>query len=451
FTAPDTLFWFRKSSHGSFGPWINRNQYAGFMVMTCPLLLALAFLHQPRTDSQASIRERFVTLFSEAGANLYFLFACGAFFILSSILLTQSRGGILSIFCTMLLFFLFLIIKQGKKALRTPLLLFSVLFFTAGWLNGEAILNRFSILLNLETGGIENDRLLIWRDTLEIIADSPLAGFGFGTFIDIFPGYKTFIDQLVYEHAHNDYLELLTDGGLVGFCLGACFLGTVLANGFRQIFRRRDRLAVLSSIGAFCGMSALLLYSITDFNLHNGANGLYFFFLCGLLVASGHIRQHYQSRPTLLTPLETGTSSVRIRIIGLLATSLLLLAVIRLHGGSILAAKEYRQAGKVSVSSLGVKEKLTKMTALLQRARTNAPFNALYPSALARMSKYQQDDAQALQLYGVALFLQPLESKFLQAAGALLASTDPDNARILLENSYKRAREKEEALRRWAE
>ena len=133
-----------------------------------------------------------------------------------------------------------------------------------------------------------------------MIRDYIVLGSGFGTFLDVYPSYKTIAGDLIFDHAHNDYLEMLSDGGVVGFLLAAWFCAAVLLHGIKKIRMRRDRFAVLLGIGAFTGICAALMHIVVDFNLHNGAVGLYFFFLCGLLVAIVNSRYNYHETASLL-------------------------------------------------------------------------------------------------------------------------------------------------------
>ncbi|MCI5132900.1 MAG: O-antigen ligase domain-containing protein, partial [Candidatus Electrothrix sp. EH2] len=303
-TAPDTLLWVRSLSDGktAFGPWVYKNHYAGFMVMLCPLVLSQFLLRRPVLDRTGTCREKFLAFFSEDGVAAYFFWGFGTVVILASVFLTQSRGGILSLSFGLLLFIV-LTRQRRKTGILSLLILAGAFFIIVGWYSWEPILERFSRIFESGTGTIKDDRLLIWTDSLKIIADFPLTGSGFGTFIDIFPAYKTLPDNLLYDHAHNDFLELLADGGLIAGGAALCFIVSVLKTGYKQIRFRKDTRAVLLAVGAFSGLAGLLVYSIFDFNLHNGANGLYFAFFCALLISAGHTRQYYQSTPTLLLPL----------------------------------------------------------------------------------------------------------------------------------------------------
>lgn len=451
--APDTLFWFRELRAGltTFGPWVYKNQYAGFMVMTCPLVLALFLFHRPVADADASFRERLLHLFSGAGANLHLGFGFGVIVVLASVLLAQSRGGILSLFFALPLFFLLLARSQKKIQTLTLLCLIGGLLLAGGWFSWDAVLAKFDRAFDLTEGQLKDGRLPIWQDTVKIIPEFLLTGSGFGTFIEVFPGWKSFADSLIYDHAHNDYLELLTDGGLTGFLLAAWFVLAVLRSGWKQIFRRHERLAVLAAIGAFSGLAGLLFFSLTDFNLHNWANGLYFFFLCGLLVSAGHTRQHYRKHPTLLA---ASAAPARARLAAFFGAAVFLIALLRLQGGNVLAERHYLRAQAVADSETAEPErKLERMAELLEQAVRYAPFHAGYRYALGNMRQYQQMNASALVLHSEALLLQPLEGVYLQAAGLTLAETgsDPQLARALVERGYVWAKLKEAPLRVWAE
>uniref|UniRef100_UPI004057AFF8 O-antigen ligase family protein n=1 Tax=Candidatus Electronema sp. TaxID=2698783 RepID=UPI004057AFF8 len=451
--SPDTLFWFKKLRAGltTFGPWVYKNQYAGFMVMTCPLVLALFLFHRPVADENASFRERLLHLFSGSGANLHLGFGFGVIVVLASVLLAQSRGGILSLLFALSLFFLLLARSQKKIQTLTLLCLVGGLLLAGGWFSWDAVLAKFDRAFDLAEGQLKDGRLPIWQDTVRIIPEFLFTGSGFGTFIEVFPGWKSFADSLIYDHAHNDYLELITDGGLIGFLLAAWFVLAVLRSGWKQIFRRHERLAVLAAIGAFSGLAGLLFFSITDFNLHNWANGLYFFFLCGLLVSAGHTRQRYRKHPTLLAP---AAAPRRAGLAAFFGAAVVLIALLRIQGGNVLAERHYLRAQTVADSeTIEPERKLERMAELLEQAVKNAPFHAGYRYALGNLRQYQQRNASAVVLHSEALLRQPLQGVYLQAAGLVLAETgsDPQLARALMERGYVWAKLKEGPLLVWVE
>ena len=118
-------------------------------------------------------------------------------------------------------------------------------------------------------------------DTLRIIRDHPYRGTGFGTFALATPGYTSWYTEYVIDKAHNDYLQLLSEVGLVGFCFAVFWL----VGFFRSVLLMvRDSSLPFSTLrlGAFCGCLALLIHSLVDFNLQIPANAIYFSVLAAL-------------------------------------------------------------------------------------------------------------------------------------------------------------------------
>jgi O-antigen ligase len=450
-TAPDTLFWFRELTDGktAFGPWVYRNHYAGFMVMLCPLTVSQFLLHHPATEQFATFRQKLLAYFSEKKVALHLFWGFGSVVILASVFLTESRGGILSIFCGTLLCF-FLIARQRERSGKLSLLILIIgLLIIVGWYSWEPIIERFSSILDSASGKIRDDRLLIWADTLKVLADFPLTGSGFGTFVDIFPGYKTLPDDLLYEHAHNDFLELLTEGGLIAGALGLWFILSVLHVGYRQIRSRKDKVAVFGAIGAFSGLFGLLVFSIFDFNLQNGANGLYFAFFCGLLVSSGHTRRYYQEQPTLLPSIK---SSRLFRGAACTVSFGFLCAILLIQGKTVMAERFYAQARAVaSLSDLESAVKRDKMVGLLQEAKDYDPLTGLYAYALANLRALQRKNEEAVALSAQAVSRQPMNFAYLQQLGRLIIPIDQSRGRKLLEIGCKRAEQKALAFQTWAE
>ncbi|MCI5150010.1 MAG: hypothetical protein D3916_11590, partial [Candidatus Electrothrix sp. MAN1_4] len=450
-TAPDTLFWVRQLTGGktAFGPWVYKNHYAGFMVMLFPLLLAQFILYRPSLDRCQTIREKILSFFSEHGATTHLIMGFGTIIVLVSVFLTQSRGGILSIICSFLFFFTVFFRRQRRGDKLSLLVIATGVLIIVGWYNWAPIWERFRSIIDLESTGIQDDRLLIWTDCLPILADFPLTGTGFATFVDIFPQYKTIPDSLLYEHAHNDFLEVLSDGGLLAGVLGLWFISTVLKTGYKGILVRRDNTLVLIAIGAFSGLVGLLSFSLVDFNLHNGANGLYFVFLCGLLVSARHTRRYYHNAPTLLPPVQVGQGGGSMVFMGVL---FFLCALVCVQGKRVLAEKYYQQAKLVaSLPTTELSAQREKLVTLLKRAKKTDPLTGLYAYALANIKKVEKENKEAVLFSSQAVMQQPMHFAYLQQLGQLLASVAPVRARHFMEIGFRRGQHKEKTFLAWAE
>jgi O-antigen ligase len=166
---------------------------------------------------------------------------------------------------------------------------------------GVAWLGAGGIVEKLETVGFANNRGDIREAIYAMVRDFWLTGSGAGTFQWVFPAYKTeALGGGYYEHAHNDFLELLAGQGVTGFVLAGgaiCILLLRIVSGY---LRRRDPLMRGALFFAICGATSLLAHGLVDFNLNIPANAALFFILLGVgLVAAdlerggGRRRSHY--------------------------------------------------------------------------------------------------------------------------------------------------------------
>jgi O-antigen ligase len=130
---------------------------------------------------------------------------------------------------------------------------------------------------------LEN-RLTVSRDALTELRDYPLLGTGLGSFNVVFPQYQTFSTDLGWNHAHDDYVEALTETGIVGglIILSALLLFAWFA--FRNLPRRMENLQGWIQLGAALGCCGLLIHSFVDFNLHIPANAAWFAVCAGIAV-----------------------------------------------------------------------------------------------------------------------------------------------------------------------
>jgi hypothetical protein len=126
----------------------------------------------------------------------------------------------------------------------------------------------------------------VWGDVARMGAASPGLGHGFGAFATAFPRYKRSDGELRVEHAENDYLEILAEGGLLGLGLALWLLGLASRRIAIGLLRQEDRLLRGVGLGAAAGMVALLVHSAFDFNLHIPANATLFVLLGALALGA---------------------------------------------------------------------------------------------------------------------------------------------------------------------
>lgn len=446
FSAGGTIYWLRPAPGGNpGGPWVNVNQYAAFVEAICPLALALLLFNRTPVGVRLSWRERVVSFFSSSRSS-YQLFLGFVFILLASSVFTSlSRGGIVTILLSMILFAALKAIVQRRTGRTAVWVIFCLVLLAVTWFGWQPIIDEFAKGLGADWT-IRDARTTLYGDTLAIIKDFPLFGAGFGTFVDVYPSYQTIEIDRVFDHAHNDYLELLTSGGGVGLALAAWFLLTLLHHGWRMVRRRRDRFAVLAGIGALTSIGALLMHSLVDFNLQNPAIGLYFFFVCGLLVAAVNTRYSYHETRSLLP--ERGKRSLA----GLALLSIGFLVVTALtQFGVMKAGHRFNQVKSIYVSSHLGPVLMTTVAAGVQTARRWDPLESYYPYYHGNLAVLREGRDEAANHYLRAASLRPLEGIYLQRLALLLPAEQRQEATRLMAEGYRRATVKSAMIGSWVE
>jgi O-antigen ligase len=128
-------------------------------------------------------------------------------------------------------------------------------------------------------------RLDVARDTLRMVRDRPVLGWGLAAFADAFPAYKRSHGGIRTVHAENDALEFVAESGLVGLLFMAVLAAAVVRGLHDRLTRSQDRARNGLALGALAGCAALLAHSFADFNLRIPANALVFVSLAGLAAA----------------------------------------------------------------------------------------------------------------------------------------------------------------------
>lgn len=267
-TFDGKLYWFRPMRFGGipFGPYVNRNHFAGFAELVIPVALAPLALGKVRRERWA-----LVTLFA--------LFPIGALF------LSASRGGILSFTVELgVLIIIMLLRRTGGKHILAGGLVLLLAFLMVSWLGVRQILERFSSMQTLEV--TVGKRASMRQDTWRIFRDYPWTGTGLGTLQTVFPAYETQYDARIVNHSHNDYLEALADTGITGGVCCVWFLAALFFDSLRQLLRSDKSFAAALHTSGLVGCSGFLVHSLVDFNLHIPGNAL-LFFLTAFLATGG--------------------------------------------------------------------------------------------------------------------------------------------------------------------
>jgi O-antigen ligase len=284
FTSPTKVYWMRELNQSTaFGPFINRHHFAGYMELTIALPLGLLF-------AGAVDKEK----------RLLYAFIAGLMGV--ALVMTASRGGIISLVAEVMFFVVATAIwrkhteerhrrSSRLKAVGIRIGLATVLlvslFFGVLMLGGEMSINRL-IVDSVNTNDPTTGRAHFWAVTLQIIKAHPLIGTGLGAFGAVYTKFDSRNGLFRLEQAHNDYLQVLSDGGIIGAALALAFVALLFYRGFVRAGSRDDfrRGVALASLG---GCFAVLVHSFFDFTLHTTSNALLFLVLAALATVNGRV------------------------------------------------------------------------------------------------------------------------------------------------------------------
>ena len=286
FTSPTKVYWMRELNQSTaFGPFINRHHFAGYMELTIALPLGLLF-------AGAVDKEK----------RLLYAFIAGLMGV--ALVMTASRGGIISLVAEVMFFVVATAIWRKhteqrhrrssrlkavgiRIGLATALLL--SLFFGVLMLGGEMSINRL-IVDSVNTNDPTTGRAHFWAVTLQIIKAHPLIGTGLGAFGVVYTKFDSRNGLFRLEQAHNDYLQVLSDGGIIGAALALGFVALLFYRGFVRARSRDDfrRGVALASLG---GCFAVLVHSFFDFTLHTTSNALLFLVLAAMATLNGRVEE----------------------------------------------------------------------------------------------------------------------------------------------------------------
>ena len=290
FTSDGTrVYWFRQLSQSTaFGPFINRHHFAGYMELAIALPLGLLF---------SGAIERYKRP----------LYAFAAAMMGMALIMTNSRGGIISLGAEIL--FLAVVagpgLKRGERQprgqrIRAALMRAGLAFgLIAVLIGGTVAIGGSDVFTRLLGTASAQDpttgRSHFWNVTLDVIKAYPVIGSGLGSFSVIYTRYDTRNGYLRLEQAHNDYLQILADGGLVGGALGLAFILILFRSGFTRR-ETDDKFRRGVATGALAGCFAVLVHSFFDFTLHTTANALLFLILAALATLDSRVDQGSNNR-----------------------------------------------------------------------------------------------------------------------------------------------------------
>jgi putative inorganic carbon (HCO3(-)) transporter len=259
------------------GTFINRNTFAGYLLMVIPLSVGFLFSREVIQEGRLrGWRHQLVTL---DGKTL--LIGFSVIVMILGLLFSASRMGIASLLLSFtLIIFLFRSPQKEKRFSRSLILILGLAILWSAWIGLDAVISRF-----FTSSEDFKMRWRIWVDTFQMIKDFPLFGSGLGTFLQVFPIYRSFHIRGLVTHSENDFLQLLSEVGILGTGLLVIlffFLFFKAFSGIRTLSYREPGRYI--AIGGLVGILALMFHSIVERNIQIPANAFLYAFIWALIL-----------------------------------------------------------------------------------------------------------------------------------------------------------------------
>lgn len=266
------------------GTFINRNAFAGYLLMVIPLSTGYLFSREAlRGHPSLGWRHRLISL---DGKSL--LLAFGIILMILGLLFSASRMGIISLLLSFSMISFLLRNPERERGLsRSSILILGLAILWASWIGLDAVISRF-----FTTSESLEDRWRLWQNTWEIVRDYPLFGIGLGTFTQVFPMYRSFHIRGLVTHAENDFLQFMAEAGIPGIgILLALFLYLFYRAGVGiRSFSHRDPERLIGRGGAI-GILALMFHSLVERNIQIPANAFLYTVIWGIVLRTSSFEE----------------------------------------------------------------------------------------------------------------------------------------------------------------
>lgn len=288
------------------GSFVNENHFAGYLELHLAvgaglLIMGLKFHSQDAQGWRRLLRD-WVALLLDNKTQVRLAMVL----LVIALVLTGSRMGNVAFFVALLLTggLAYFIMAYRPPALR-PLIISLVvidLLVVGSWFGADQIAARLSVTRlelsasanvtesTVRAAGVEQksveldaERPGLVRVSWSLYQQAPWFGHGAGSFRSVFPSARTTdLSHKFYDHAHNDFVQLLVEYGLVGGMIAALIVLMCLRAAYRALRSRSDKTALGCAFCAIFGITSLLIHGVADFNFQIPANAALFSFLLGL-------------------------------------------------------------------------------------------------------------------------------------------------------------------------
>lgn len=265
FIAPGLMYGVIEPRQGGnpFGTYVNRNHYSGLMELLIPLA-AVPAISRP----------------GKYAARPFLLFV--VVLSLVSVVLSGSRGGLAAVIGECIVLDILILIakpleRRSWKFITTVSIccMLIVVGLIMLWLDPGIVWSRWEEMAKAPQFVVA-DRITWITDSYRMARSHLVYGVGLGAFEVAFPAYQKFSTDYVVDYAHNDYVQLFAESGILGLIVLLAFVCSFFRLSLRQLRHRGQRcdVAHLTRLAASTSICGILIHSFCDFNFHIPANAL---------------------------------------------------------------------------------------------------------------------------------------------------------------------------------
>jgi O-antigen ligase len=266
-----------------YGPFVNRNHLATWVIMACPLAFGYLLARPPRSRTPQHLSQRLANALKQQLGTIRIWLAAAMCLMTLAVLLSASRSGLIGLMCAFAVSTV-LTRRRATVAVRSwamfqvALLALVVLWFA----NYDVLLRRLEESMTRAQAG--RGRVAIWRDAVRVVVDFPITGTGAGTFGKAINVYQTAEPGYAIGQAHNHYLQVMAEGGAVLLLPWALAAGLFVGLASRSITQDLSSNYLIRA-GACAGIAGVMVQSIWETGLTMPANALLFAVLAAIATA----------------------------------------------------------------------------------------------------------------------------------------------------------------------
>jgi O-antigen ligase len=282
-TAPHTFYWTAVARQVTpFGPYLNHSDFATWLVMalllTCGYLIARVYSRRSGADAPGLSGDSFAYIdHFEHFDNRAMWLTTAAAAMAAALVVSLSRSGLVAAVAGLVTLWMLSSTRMERRGRAWLLGGFGIVAVAAlAFANTTAVAGRIEETIR-GIGG----RTAIWQATWPMAKAFWLTGIGAGAFERAMVVYQPSPHETFFNHAHNDYLQMLSEGGVL-LAIPAIAAAVAGIGGVRDRLRNDRTSMYWVRAGAVSGLVAVAVQSIWETGLRVPANTLLFAVLAGI-------------------------------------------------------------------------------------------------------------------------------------------------------------------------